>query len=175
MQAYQDMVFSTAARLTGNDAQAEDIAQEVFLKAYEHFGQLRSSVTAGGWLKTVATNLTLNYLSRYRRRWRFFSELGSEESDDEPEFDFADQQALPDASLEDIHASQRQLAIQNALNRLPEQQRVPLVLYHFEEMPYEQIAQQLRVSLAKVKTDIRRARIALAKLLTQSGFAQATE
>jgi RNA polymerase sigma factor, sigma-70 family len=77
--------------------------------------------------------------------------------------------------LEDIHASQRQLAIQNALNRLPEQQRVPLVLYHFEEMPYEQIAQQLRVSLAKVKTDIRRARIALAKLLTQSGFAQATE
>jgi len=175
MQAYQDMVFSTAARLTGNDAQAEDIAQEVFLKAYEHFDQLRSSVTAGGWLKTVATNLTLNHLSRYRRRWRFFSELGSEESDDEPEFDFADLQALPDASLEDIHASQRQLAIQNALNRLPEQQRVPLVLYHFEEMPYEQIAQQLRVSLAKVKTDIRRARIALAKLLTQSGFAQATE
>ena len=48
MRAYQDMVFSTAARLAGNDTQAEDIAQEVFIRAYEHFSDLRSSVTAGG-------------------------------------------------------------------------------------------------------------------------------
>ena len=46
MQAYQDMVFSTAARLTGNDAQAEDIAQEVFLKAYENYDHLATSPTA---------------------------------------------------------------------------------------------------------------------------------
>src|SRR5690606_14883908 len=55
MRNYQNMVFSTAARLTGNDAQAEDISQEVFLKAYENFGHLSTSPTAGGWLKTVAT------------------------------------------------------------------------------------------------------------------------
>jgi RNA polymerase sigma-70 factor (ECF subfamily) len=85
MHAYQDMVFSTAARLTGNDAQAEDIAQEVFLKAYENFDHLCSSPTAGGWLKTIATRLTLNHLSRYRRRWRFFSELRRDDSDDEPD------------------------------------------------------------------------------------------
>ena len=66
MRAYQDMVFSTAARLTGNDAHAEDIAQEVFVRAYENFDHLRSSPTAGRWLKTVATNLALNHLSRYR-------------------------------------------------------------------------------------------------------------
>ena len=64
MRAYQDMVFSTAVRLAGNDRQAEDISQEVFLRAYEHFAHLRTSPTAGGWLKTVTTNLTLNYLSR---------------------------------------------------------------------------------------------------------------
>ena len=75
MRAYQDMVFSTAARLAGNDRQAEDIAQEVFLRAYEHFAHLCTSATAGGWLKTVTTNLTLNYLSRYRKRWRLFSDL----------------------------------------------------------------------------------------------------
>jgi RNA polymerase sigma-70 factor (ECF subfamily) len=84
MQAYQDMVFSTAARLTGNDAQAEDIAQEVFLKAYQHFEMLQSSPTPGGWLKTVATRLTLNHLSRYRRRWRFFSELRNPDDGDDP-------------------------------------------------------------------------------------------
>jgi RNA polymerase sigma-70 factor (ECF subfamily) len=77
MRNYQDMVFSTAARLTGNDAQAEDIAQEVFLKAYENYDHLSTSPTAGGWLKTVATNLSLNHLSRYRNRWRFFSEFSA--------------------------------------------------------------------------------------------------
>ena len=68
MRNYQDMVFSTAIRLVGNEAQAEDISQEVFLKAYEHFDNLQSSPTAGGWLKTVTTNLSLNHLTRYRNR-----------------------------------------------------------------------------------------------------------
>ena len=60
MRAYQDMVFSTAARLAGNDAQAEDIAQDVFVKAYQNFELLKTSAAAGGWLKTVATTLALN-------------------------------------------------------------------------------------------------------------------
>ena len=48
MRRYQDMVFSTAARITANDAQAEDIAQEVFLRAYADFGRLSASPAAGG-------------------------------------------------------------------------------------------------------------------------------
>src|SRR5579859_6634469 len=96
MHAYQDMVFSTAARLTGNDSQAEDIAQDVFLRAYENFDQLRTSPTAGGWLKTVATHLTLNHLSRYRKRWRFFSELRKDTDDDsELELPIADPTSDP--------------------------------------------------------------------------------
>lgn len=75
MQNYQNMVFSTALRLVANHAEAEDISQEVFVKAYERFAELRESPTAPGWLKTVATNMSLNHLSRYRARWTFFSEL----------------------------------------------------------------------------------------------------
>ena len=71
MRKYQDMVFTTSARLVRNDAQAEDISQEVFIKAHEHFEMLSTSPSAGGWLKTVATNLSLNHLQRYRNRWRF--------------------------------------------------------------------------------------------------------
>ena len=174
MHAYQDMVFSTAARLTGNDAQAEDIAQEVFLKAYENFDQLRSSPTAGGWLKTVATRLTLNHLSRYRRRWRLFSELRRDDSDDESELEFATADLTPDSIIADIDAEQRQTLIEESLRELPEHQRVPLVLYHFEEMPYLDIAKQLQVSLPKVKTDIQRARAALAKLLARRGLLRAS-
>jgi len=174
MHAYQDMVFSTAARLTGNDAQAEDIAQEVFLKAYENFAELHSSPAAGGWLKTVATRLTLNHLSRYRRRWRFFSELRPDDSEDGPELEFETPDLTPDSIISDIDAEQRHALIEQALRELPEHHRVPLVLYHFEEMPYLDIAKQLRVSLPKVKTDIQRARVALAKILTRRGLLRAS-
>ena len=168
MRAYQDMVFSTAARLTGNDAHAEDIAQEVFMKAYAHFDQLRLSPAAGGWLKTVSTNLTLNYLSRYRSRWRLFSELRRRESDDDSEeIEFA----APDDLLPGLDARQRGALIDEALKTLPDQQRAPLVLYHFEGMSYEEIATALDASLAKVKTDIFRGRAALAKKLLRHGLA----
>jgi RNA polymerase sigma-70 factor (ECF subfamily) len=172
MRAYQDMVFSTAARLAGDDGQAQDIAQEVFLRAYEHFAHLRTSPTAGGWLKTVTTNLTLNYLSRYRKRWRLFSELrpaGADEDSPGPELG-----AQPDMLFADIGAEQRRVLIDGALRKLPEHQRLALVLYHFEELSYEEIAIKLRASLAKVKTDIRRARAALLPILQSSGIAAAS-
>ena len=171
MRAYQDMVFTTSARLVGDDRQAEDIAQEVFLKAFENFEQLRTSPSAGGWLKTVARNLSLNHIYRYRRRWRMFSELRREDSEeDEPEVEFA----LPDDVLAGVDAGVRHGLVEEALHRLPERQRLPLVLYHFEELSYDEIAGQLGVSLAKVKTDIFRARAALAKLLAQRGVTAAT-
>ncbi|MEP6886374.1 MAG: RNA polymerase sigma factor [Gammaproteobacteria bacterium] len=168
MRAYQDMVFSTAARLTGNDGQAEDIAQEVFLRAYQHFPQLRGSATAGGWLKTVTTNLTLNYLTRYRKRWRLFSELRktADEESSAPEIDVP----VPDSLLADLGAEQRRALIDGALCKLPQHQRVPLVLYHFEDMSYEEIAIKLHASLAKIKTDIRRARAALLPYLESGGI-----
>ena len=172
MRAYQDMVFTTAARLVGDDRQAEDIAQEVFLKAYENFDHLRTSAAAGGWLKTVSRNLSLNHIFRYRKRWRLFSELRREdnEEDEQPEIEFA----LPDQVIAGVDASVRHGLIEDALQGLPERQRLPLVLYHFEELSYEEIAERLGVSLAKVKTDIFRARAALAKLLAQRGVTAAT-
>lgn len=166
MRAYQNMVFSTAARLTGNDAQAEDIAQEVFLRAYEHFHELSASASAGGWLKTVTTNLTLNYLSRYRNRRRLFSEMP--QAQDDPPVDWE----APDTMLADIDADQRRRLIDAALCRLPQDQRLALVLYHFEELPYQEIADQLRISLPKVKTDIRRGRAALLGILQASGMVE---
>ena len=171
MRNYQDMVFSTAARLTGNDAQAEDIAQEVFLKAYENYEQLQTSPTAGGWLKTVATNLSLNYLSRYRKRWRFFSEFNRESDAGEdrelPEVEFA----APEVFFAAVDAEDRRQIVEKALAQLPPHQRVPLVLYHFEDMPYDEIARKLGISLAKVKTDILRARAALVKIFSRRGTA----
>ncbi|HEX7116561.1 MAG TPA: sigma-70 family RNA polymerase sigma factor [Steroidobacter sp.] len=166
MRAYQDMVFTTAARIAGNDKQAEDIAQEVFLKAYENYEQIRNSPRVGGWLKTVATNLSLNYLARYRRRWQLFSEMRRQDDDDDQEIELP----VPENVASGVDLGMQRQLIEQALQRLPEGHRVPLVLYHFEDMSYEEIARRLGVSLAKVKTDIFRARTALAKLLTRKGL-----
>src|SRR5882724_5819497 len=162
MRNYQNMVFSTAMRLVVNQSEAEDIAQEVFLKAYVRFTDLKESKTAGGWLKTVATNLSLNHLSRYRARWSFFSEmLGRSGEDEEKEIEFQAPQDLE----EDIAQADRHELVDKALQKLPPAQRVPLVLYHMEGMRYEDIAAKLNVSLGKVKTDIFRGREALRKKL----------
>ncbi|HEV2702729.1 MAG TPA: sigma-70 family RNA polymerase sigma factor [Steroidobacteraceae bacterium] len=171
MRDYQDMVFATARRLTASDATAQDITQDVFLKAWEHFANLRERVGAGGWLKTVTLRLSLNHLSRYQKRWRFFSELlpagaasgnsDHEASDTEVEFAIETLDTVF-ASLADAQRDER---VRAALTRLPDAQRVPLVLFHFEEQSYQQIAETLEVSVPKVKTDILRGRLALSKLL----------
>jgi RNA polymerase sigma-70 factor (ECF subfamily) len=161
MSAYQHMVYSTAVRLLGNETEAQDISQEVFLKAYERFGELSSSPTAGGWLKTVARNLCLNHLTRHRARWRLFSEMSPEDSEDGPEVDFP----APETHEHDLALADQRHLLEEALHRLPAAQRVPLILYHFEDMSYEEIATRLRTSMAKVKTDIFRAREALRKKL----------
>lgn len=167
MRNYQDMVYTTAVRLLGNEAQAEDISQEVFLKAYERFETLQTNPSAGGWLKTVATNLSINHLQRYRKRWSFFSELVRSQPDDpDPEpVEFA----APDTFMKQLDSDERRTWLAEALAKLPEHQRVSLVLYHFEDLPYDEIARRLGVSLAKVKTDILRARAALAQVLAHSG------
>jgi len=162
MKAYQNMVFTTAVRLLGNETEAEDVSQEVFLKAYERYAELKDSPTVGGWLKTVARNLCLNHLSRYRARWRFFSEMAADRDDEDastPEW------AAPDTHEQQVAAGDHRQLLEAVLHKLPSAQRVPLVLYHFEEMSYEEIAARLRVSLSKVKTDIHRGREALRRKL----------
>jgi RNA polymerase sigma-70 factor (ECF subfamily) len=163
MTNYQDMVYSTALRLLGNETEAQDIAQAVFLKAYEAFAQIEHSPTAGGWLKTVATHLSLNHLTRYRARWKLFSDLRPAGDDREFVDDLEDPRR--DSATHRLDGAERNALLDSALLRLPNDQRVPLVLYHFDDLPYETIAEKLGVSLSKVKTDIHRGRMALRRFL----------
>lgn len=166
MRDYQNMVYSTAMRLLASHQDAEDVTQEVFLRAYERFDQLRIAPQAGGWLRTVARNLSLNHLSRYRSRWSFFSELvGTGREDDEGrEIELPAGETAPDA----LEQADRRALVERALQQLPVAQRVPLVLFHFEELTYEAIAAKLGVSLGKVKIDIFRGREALRRKLRLS-------
>ena len=165
VREFQDMVYATAVRLLGNPAEAEDVAQTVFLKAFERFGAAGPGPAAAGWLKTVATNACLNHLSRYRARWRFFSELGRDRGEGGEQPEFSETLASDSSPAVDLERADLQGRLEEALRQLPEHQRVPLVLFHFEQTSYEDIAKTLRVSLGKVKTDIHRGRDALRRAL----------
>jgi RNA polymerase sigma-70 factor (ECF subfamily) len=165
VRRYQDMVFATAVRLLGSRVEAEDVAQTVFLRAFQRFEQIGASPAAAGWLKTVTRNACLNHLSRYRTRWRLFSELTRPGDDrSRPADDVAFVAA--DSPAADLELADRRDHLTRALERLPDHQRVPLVLFHFEEMSYQEIAAALGVSVGKVKTDIHRGREALRGLLS---------
>lgn len=158
VRTHQDMVYATARRLLRSAPEAEDVAQDVFLKAFERFDALAGHPSAAAWLRTVTRNACLNHLSRYRSRWRFFSELRRPVESDEP---YEDTLAAPDTGGGAAIGER----LERALERLPDAQRVPLVPFHCEEMSYQQIAEALGISLAKVKTDMHRGREALRRAL----------
>ena len=156
---HQDIVFAAAVRLLGNRTDAEDIAQTVFLKAFQQFDQLEVSPAAAGWLRTVTRNACLNHLTRYRSRWRFFSELGRR--DEQGGAEIVEWPAQTSSPLDDLERGEAARRLEEALHGLPDHQRVPLVLFHFERMSYQEIAETLGVALGKVKTDMHRGRSAL--------------
>ena len=168
VREFQDMVFATAVRLLGRPAEAEDVAQSVFLKAFERFSALEGNPAAPGWLKTVTTNACLNHLSRHRARWRLFSELDRPAGQGhEAALAFSALVAAPLAQSPDriYDRADEARRLEQAVRSLPDHQRVPLVLFHFDEWSYQQIAEALGVSLGKVKTDIHRGRQALRRTL----------
>ena len=150
---YRDTVLAAARRLVKNETDAEDIAQEVFLKAYLHFREIHSSPRAGGWLRTVTRHLCLNYLTRYRARWRFFSELSPEGPIEDL---LTDGLAAPNTPEPGAGIERQQL--DQVLRTLPRGQQLLLALFHFQGLSYNEIARHLRISLAQVKNGIFRGR-----------------
>ena len=155
------MVFATAVRLLGSPADAEDAAQTVFLRAFQRYDEVVTSPAAAGWLRTTTRNVCLNHLARYRSRWRFFSELAEEGRP--PYADGLASDVLP--IVEQLERADLSAALEQAIRGLPDHQRVPLVLFHFEGTSYHEIAAALGVSLAKVKSDIHRGRETLRRVL----------
>lgn len=173
VRAHQDMVYAVSVRLLGDPVEAEDIAQTVFLKAWQQFAMLEGNPAAPGWLRTVATNACLNHLARHRRRWRLFSEMAREGDDEGDGASFESQLPAVDPS---IAADETTTAarLEQLVRALPAHQRVPLVLFHFEQRSYQEIADLLGVSLGKVKTDMHRGRLALKQALEASDGSDST-
>jgi len=158
---YQDRVYALSRRLVGDPLDAEDLAQEVFMRAYRSIDSFRGEADFGTWLHRITVNLWLN-----SRRKAAVTVISLDEPvvttegtmrrevatlDDEPE------KMLLDRELGEL--------LQQALEKLPKEQQAVLVLRELEDYTYEEIAVILGCSLGTVRSRLSRAREALRKAM----------
>jgi RNA polymerase sigma-70 factor (ECF subfamily) len=151
--AYQHRVFGVALRMLGSRAEAEEIAQEVFLRAHRAVADFRGEARLGTWLYAIASRLCLNRLASPDRRV-----------------------ARGDAALADVPASgpdaavtaeraELEAALHAAIAELPNERRLVLVLRDVEGLSYEEIAEALALDPGTVRSRLHRARMQLKEKL----------
>jgi len=155
---YQDKLYNLCRHMLGNAHDAEDAAQDVFLKAYQNLNRFKPEASLLTWLYRIAINTCIDY-----RRKPFFESLfkNSKEGDV-----FVIDQPSDSPSPEKLYESKEiGNAIQFALGRLSEKLRTVIVLKEIEGLSYEEISEVLDVSIGTVKSRISRAREELKELL----------
>ena len=161
IERHQMRVVGTITKMLGDETEAEDLAQQVFVRVWKSAERYIPSAKFTTWLLTIARNLVFNEMRR-RQRFKLIA-LGSESEEG--------MELLGDASAlspsQKILEWEMQEVIQEAIDQLPEPQRMALVLRRHEEMPYEDIAQILGASLPAVKSMLFRAREELKRCLHQ--------
>src|SRR5437588_12717265 len=159
VERHQRLVIGTVGRMLGTNSDAEDIAQQVFVRVWKNVKRYEPRAKFTTWLLKITRNLVFNEL---RRRSRHPAVPLQSESDEE-ERPLKDEHAVaPDASLLEHELPQ---AVDAAIAQLPEAQRMAVILRRYEELSYEEIAGALDQSVSAVKSLLFRARTELRESL----------
>jgi RNA polymerase sigma-70 factor (ECF subfamily) len=157
IQPYERGVFLAAASILGNDADAEDAAQEAFLKAYRSLARFRQESKFSTWLIQIAINDAKMKLRKNRSHLYESIDAGQETNEgDYIPTDFADWREIPSEAL---GQSELREALNHALNSLSEKYRTVLVLRDVQQMSIAETAKALGISEENVKTRTSRARL----------------
>lgn len=156
VERHQNAVFNASYRLLGQLEAAADVAQEVFLRAYQALASFQLDKPLAPWLCRMAINLSLNRLKQQRPA------VSLDNNDAELVLELPDLSAEPQTRL---LQAERERALRQAILALPPEQRVIIELRHFQEQSYQEIATHLNVSLVTVKSRLFRARQALRQML----------
>jgi RNA polymerase sigma-70 factor (ECF subfamily) len=154
VMAYQHRVFGVALRMLGNRAEAEDVAQEAFVRAHRALGEFRGDAKLSTWLYAITSRLCLNRLASGERRMARQGE--------DTLLRLSDAGPRPDAALERLEL---ETALGRAIAELPEDRRIVVVLRDLEGLPYEEIAHVLELELGTVRSRLHRARAELKEKL----------
>ena len=155
VRKYKTTVFNTIYSVMGNAQEADDIAQEVFLKVYTKADSFKGESSFSTWLYRITVNRCIDELRRRKNKIISY----------ETEFNQEEKLKLKDvlASRENditekLRQKELQDIIQKAMNSLPEKYRIILTLKEIEGLSYKEISQIMKISLAKVKIWLFRAR-----------------
>ncbi|MEW5789963.1 MAG: RNA polymerase sigma factor RpoE [Pseudomonadota bacterium] len=161
VRKYQHKVLSLVSRYVRDPEEAEDVAQEAFIKAYRALKTFRGESAFYTWLYRIAVNTAKNYLVAQGRR----PPTADLESEDAEQFEGAD--ALREYDTPEGMLLERELAqrITEALDHLPADLRVAITLREFEGLSYEEIAQAMDCPIGTVRSRIFRAREAISREL----------
>jgi RNA polymerase sigma-70 factor, ECF subfamily len=157
IRRHQTAMITLACVLTGGRGDAEDLAQEVFVRAWKSLGRFRGESTFRTWLHRVAINVVRTSQAKQGRLRRLFATRDDDETPPEP----ASGEEAVDATLA------RRQVIDRALATLPEELRVAVTLRDLQGLDYKEIAAMLDVPIGTVESRIFRARQKLKPLLSQ--------
>lgn len=168
---HQTLVYNLALRMMSNPADAEDCAQEAFVKAYRSLPTFRGEASFSSWLYRLTTNVCLDALRAKKRRAET-SLTAEDENGEEAELSIPDPGDGPEATAE---KNERRALVHRALRQLPEDFRQVLLLRELGGLSYDEIGHEMQLEAGTVKSRIFRARKKLAELLRADGNFSAPE
>jgi RNA polymerase sigma-70 factor (ECF subfamily) len=162
IECHQHRIIGTVAKMLGDESDAEDIAQQVFIRVWKNAGRYEPTAKFTTWLYKITRNLVFNELRR-RKRHPAQSLDRPFDADDERPLQAPDPHAkTPDRTLLD---DEMQAAIQSAIDELPETQRLAVILRRYDDISYEEIGEILDLTVPAVKSVLFRARTELREKL----------
>ncbi|HHW44688.1 MAG TPA: sigma-70 family RNA polymerase sigma factor [Desulfotomaculum sp.] len=163
VQMYQQRVYALSYQLAGNHADAQDLAQEVFIRAFRSLESFRYEADFGTWLHRITVNLWLNM----KRRQGNVTVLSLDEPVHTDDGEISREVAAGSGDpVEALEEKEFRGLVGRALQELPAEQRAVLVLREVEGYSYDEIARMLGLSLGTVKSRLNRARDGLKKAVT---------
>lgn len=161
---YKNRLYSYLYRLLGNESEAEEFAQETFVRAYMHADKYKTIARFSTWLYTIATNLVRNRIRNIKRRPRTIS-MWTEDSggDDGRWVDIKDDAPNPEETMD---RKKLQELIQEAIEKIPSKYRPAFVLREINGLSYEEIAATTGLKLGTVRSRINRGRMHFKKAVS---------
>ncbi len=164
IQKYQSKVFGLIYNMTKNQNDIEDLAQEVFIKIYKNLGKFKGESSLYTWIYKITVNLCLDEMKK--RKNVIYLDEKIEVDDGEVNRELPSEEKSQEKLYEEKELQEK---LHNCINKLPEKQRVMIVLRDIKGFSYEEISKITDVKLGTVKSQINRARLKLKELLDEEG------
>lgn len=166
VQRFQHRLITVLQHLVGDRQEAEDLAQEVFLRIYRHRKRYSPEAKFSTWLFTIANNLALNALRNRKRRPAQPLEMSESGSlTHEPHSQSPDATSSSSFPVRRLHQEELAQVVRRALDTLNERQRLAIILNKYEDMNYADIARVMGLTTKAVKSLLSRARTKLREAL----------